>query len=164
MLEAKDPGLLDSYCPRWLDSAPSCSILQQGEAGEDAGRSAGRTSTLEQSRIVGLCPLHSALSSRNSKIAVFLLRNGADDSTAEQGAGMTPLHYAAANDMELAAQILLERGASPTVRDNEGRSLALAREKGSDRVVALLRDLWEGVRGKEEASEPEGSRRSEERE
>jgi ankyrin repeat protein len=101
----------------------------------------GANINLAAQHLGGLTPLHSALSSRNSKIAVFLLRNGASVSIAEQGGEQTPLHYAATNDMELAAQILLERGADPEARDAKGRRpVDVAREKGSERVVALLKD------------------------
>lgn len=108
----------------------------------------GANINISARHIESLGPLHSALSSRNSKIAVFLLRNGASVTVAEQAGGLTPLHYAAINDMELAAQILLERGADPAARDAAGRlPLDLAREKGSERVVALLESIGNEDRG-----------------
>jgi uncharacterized protein len=133
-----DPALLDSHAhDGWTPLHLAAYFNREKVVKMLVERGANVNSS--SAHTVGLCPLHSALSSRNSKIAVFLLRNGASVTIAEEGGGLTPLHYAAFNDMELAAQILLERGADPMVRDNAGKlPLDVAREKGSERVVALL--------------------------
>ena len=133
-----DPSALDSYAhDGWTPLHLAAYFNREKVVRLLVERGANINQTAQH--LEGLTPLHSALSSRNSKIAVYLLRNGASATVTEQGAGLTALHYAAANDMELAAQILIERGADPQIPDAGGRlPLDLAREKGSARVVALL--------------------------
>lgn len=63
------------------------------------------------------------------------------------GRGNTALHYAAANDCRTTMLILLERGANPGIRNNQGLCpLEFARVNGAARVtlsyLKTLEDNW----------------------
>jgi ankyrin repeat protein len=85
-------------------------------------------------------PLHSALANRNNAaVAQILIDHGAD-LTLRQSAGMTPLHYAAANGLEAIVKNLISRGVDLFARDNDGKTAGdIAREKGCNSVAELLK-------------------------
>ncbi len=97
-----------------------------------------------QDRSTGVTPLHLALRQGEIEIAILLLRHGADPNVADSK-GRRPLHYAVELRDEVEAitmaRSLLEAGATTNVRNDRGMTpLALARRRGSDELVQLLRE------------------------
>ncbi|MCA1644206.1 MAG: ankyrin repeat domain-containing protein [Chloroflexi bacterium] len=82
--------------------------------------------------------LHAALAGPQPGMATLLVAAGADANARQQG-GVTPLHECASiGDMDL-TRFLLDHGAEPSVRDDQGKSPAdTARERGHSAVAALL--------------------------
>ncbi|MDO4220586.1 MAG: ankyrin repeat domain-containing protein [Akkermansia sp.] len=74
------------------------------------------------------------------------LRNGADIETRDES-GLTPLMWAAQQEVSAVVSLLLEQGANPLVRDNEGWSpLHCAASGGSkDGMACLLAVCKEGI-------------------
>ncbi len=74
----------------------------------------------------------------HADIVSFMVKSGID----VNGRGLkqrTPLMAAAAFDRPEVAKVLLIQGADPAVRDEDGQTaLSVARDKGSDKVAALL--------------------------
>jgi len=69
----------------------------------------------------------------------LLLEAKAIEVNAKSNTGWTALHWAACHGYLAIAKRLLEGGADPTLRDNQGKTaIDLARENGKSEVVALL--------------------------
>jgi len=96
----------------------------------------------------GTTPLmHAACADRRFKETVeayrlrnlnVLLQNGADVNT-KNNRGLSALHYAARLGVPSVNKLLLEAGANPTAKTNDGKTPAdMAKEAGYDDVVAIL--------------------------
>lgn len=71
----------------------------------------------------------------------YLIRSGLPVD-ARDNSDWTPLHWAAYNDKVQIVQVLLNNGADPTIRTNDGRTAEdLAREKGYNSIIELLQSL-----------------------
>jgi len=90
-----------------------------------------------------VCPIHSAVAHSNHATAVELARIVLDagaDVNARQQAGYTALHEAAMNGNVELVEFLLKHGADPALANDEGtKAVDLARSKGHERVVDVLR-------------------------
>ena len=82
--------------------------------------------------------LHAAVSSNQAQIVEWLLDAGADVN-ARQQIDYTPLMGAAANARTAIMDMLLARGADPSLKTTDGKTAAdLAREHGHDAIAARL--------------------------
>jgi len=87
-------------------------------------------------------PIHSVAAHRKAAVALSmmqaLLEAGAQVNVAQHG-GWTPLHQAADHGHQPLVMLLLQHGADPTARSDNGQTPAdMARAKGFDDVVAFL--------------------------
>lgn len=83
-------------------------------------------------------PLHSAVSSGQTRIAGMLVAAGANVNARQQG-GWTPLHGAAHNGDLPMLELLLASGADPGAANDDGKTaIDLAREQGHPEIVAKL--------------------------
>lgn len=87
-------------------------------------------------------PLHAVLAlSRNSETIAALLAAGADANAAQVG-GFTPIFSAATTKRRDLAELLIEHGADPHHRNEEGKSAAdFARERGHEELAVWLESL-----------------------
>lgn len=94
---------------------------------------------LAATNAMAVAPLHAAVAGRHAAIAALLLAARANPNAASHG-GWRPVAQAAAHgDLEILKD-LLDHGADPNPRNEEGKSaLALAEEKGQAEAAALLR-------------------------
>jgi ankyrin repeat protein len=85
-------------------------------------------------------PLHSALANpQNATVAQLLIDSGAD-LNARQSEGLTPLHYAAANGLELIVRNLMARSVDLSAKEAGGKTAHdLAVEKGYTSIAELLK-------------------------
>lgn len=82
--------------------------------------------------------LHAALASRNPD-AVLAVLEGGPDVNARQQVGYTPLMGAAASGRGELVELLLARGADPSLVSDDGKSAAVvAKEHGHEAVAAQL--------------------------
>jgi ankyrin repeat protein len=83
--------------------------------------------------------LHACIAlGHNLETAQLLLDHGADVNATQAG-GYTPLHQAAAAGLTEMAKLLLEAGANPAARCDQGKTPAdYARERGHQAVLAFL--------------------------
>lgn len=85
-----------------------------------------------------VAPLHAAVAGNQPEIAAWLLDAGADVN-ARQQMDYTPLMGAAANARLALFDLLLARGADPSLRTADGKTAAdLAREHGHEQIAARL--------------------------
>jgi len=84
-------------------------------------------------------PLHACIAlSRDAETVRILIAQGADVNMAQAG-GYTPLHQAAAAGLVEVAKILLEAGAKPDMRCDQGKTPAdYARQRSHDGVLQVL--------------------------
>lgn len=93
-------------------------------------------------------------------MSAYLIIKGADVNYAEAGAegmGATPLHAACANRRPRTVKLLLENGADPNVKDDDGVTpLMIARALGFTDIITMLTDAGaedtEGVSGSSKES------------
>ncbi|MDN5214284.1 ankyrin repeat domain-containing protein [Fulvivirgaceae bacterium BMA12] len=136
----KDPAVLnahaeDGFTPLGLacffGNEEICSFLI--EAGADVNLAANNSFKVR--------PLHSAVATKNIKIARLLLNQGAAVN-ASQMAGITPLHSAAHNGQMPMVELLLAHNADRSLKTNEGKSPAdLALEGGFDNISKYIEDF-----------------------
>jgi ankyrin repeat protein len=94
---------------------------------------------------LAVTPLHAALFGRQIEAALLLIECGADVTLARGGpgwkrAGWTPLHYAAGMGFTAVVQPLLDRGADPSRRDEEGKTpLDVALDANYANIATMLR-------------------------
>jgi len=94
---------------------------------------------------IGVTPLHAALFGRQVEAALLLVEHGADVTLARGGSGLkragwTALHYAAGMGFRTLVQPLLDRGADPSRRDEEGKTpLDVAIDSHNHDIVEVLR-------------------------
>jgi ankyrin repeat protein len=82
--------------------------------------------------------LHAAVASRNLEIVRAVLEAGADPN-AQQQAGFRPIHEAGTNANRALAELLIARGADPTLAADSGKNaIDLAREKGHEEFASWL--------------------------
>lgn len=88
----------------------------------------------------GETPLIRTIAWDRKDVAKFLIAKGADVNIKDKWEGITPLHLAAGDgDMDLAV-LLIGKGAEINVKNKKGKTpLSLAKEKGHEQVVELLR-------------------------
>lgn len=86
----------------------------------------------------GLTPLVQAIINRQTEVALFLIRAGANIEARDNG-GRTPVLFAAKNREPRVAKKLIERGADITVKDPKGASVHdLAKQSKDRQMIALL--------------------------
>jgi RNA polymerase sigma factor (sigma-70 family) len=96
---------------------------------------------------LAVTPLHAALFGRQVDAALLLIERGADVTRARGGsgwkrAGWTPLHYAAGMGFNTLVQPLLDRGADPLRRDEEGKTpIEVAVDANHNDIVDVLRGV-----------------------
>lgn len=84
-------------------------------------------------------PLHSALANRQAETAALLIDRGADIEARQPTYEYTPLHYAAANDLETIVRKLLDLGAKTAMEGLDGKKpVDLAKERGHRTIVSIL--------------------------
>ena len=94
---------------------------------------------------LAVTPLHAALFGRQLDAAMLLIERGADVTLARGGtgwkrAGWTALHYAAGMGFNTLVPRLLDRGADPSRRDEEGKTpLDVAIDASQSDIASLLR-------------------------
>lgn len=94
---------------------------------------------LAATNAMGVAPLHAAVAGRHEAVTGLLLAAGANPNAASHG-GWRPVAQAAAHGDLGILKSLLDHGADPGPRNDEGKSaLALALEKGQEGAAALLR-------------------------
>lgn len=87
---------------------------------------------------LGVAPLGSSLASGHDRISRLLVEAGADVNAAH-GRGFRPLHAAAEHRAHEMVALLLDRGADPTARNDEGMSAAdFARSRGDDALARYI--------------------------
>ncbi len=107
----------------------------------DRGANVNRVATHH----IAVTPLHAALFGRQVEAAMLLIERGADVTLARGGsgwkrAGWTALHYAAGLGFSTLVQPLLDRGADPSCRDEEGKTpLDVAIDTHNHDIVDVLR-------------------------
>lgn len=138
------PGHLDTYSPEGftpLALAAHFGHLEVMRLLIDRGADVNRVAIHR----LAVTPLHAALFGRQLEAALLLVEYGADVTLARGGAGMTragwtPLHYAAGMGFSALVQPLLERGADPSHRDEEGKTpLDVAIDANHSGIAAMLR-------------------------
>jgi RNA polymerase sigma factor (sigma-70 family) len=120
------PEHLDTYSPEGF--SPLALAAHFGHADVmrlliDRGADVNRVATHH----LAVTPLHAALFGRQVDAALLLIERGADVRLARGGsgwkrAGWTPLHYAAGMGFSTLVHPLLDRGADPSRRDEEGKT------------------------------------------
>jgi hypothetical protein len=103
---------------------------------------------------LGHTPAHLAILVLNPKLAEKMLERGGFDLNRGDHKGNTMLHSAAALGLESTVQLLLEKGADPFVRNNEGQTaLEYAAAQTKESLTALLHDYSMEARRDAGASE-----------
>src|SRR5574341_693640 len=85
-------------------------------------------------------PIHAAAAGGSKSLDALraLLANGADVNATQHG-GYTALHAAAQNGDRAMVDLLLTRGANPSIKSTDGRDAAsFAREKGHEEITGLF--------------------------
>jgi uncharacterized protein len=96
----------------------------------------------------GGSPLHDAALAGSIDVITLLLDRGAKIDAPDSESGATPLMLAASLGRVGGVALLLKRGASPTLRDKQGRTaLDRARETGSTESIRLLLAATNGKAG-----------------
>jgi RNA polymerase sigma factor (sigma-70 family) len=139
----RDPGMLDSYSPEGFPAlalAAHFGHLTSVRLLLDRG---ANVNNVARHRLE-VTPLHAALFGRRIDAALLLIERGADVNAARAGtgwprAGWTALHYAAGLGFEELVQPLIDRGADPSIQDEEGRTpLQVATEANHPAIAAML--------------------------
>ena len=140
----RHPEQLDIYSPEGFTPLALAAHFGHLEAMRvliDSGADMNRVATHQ----IAVTPLHAALFGRQVAAAVLLIERGADVTVARGGAGhkragWTPLHYAAGMGFGTLVQPLLDRGADPTHRDDEGKTpLDVAIQANHKDIAGVLR-------------------------
>jgi RNA polymerase sigma factor (sigma-70 family) len=125
-LLAASPDLLDSYSAEGFPAIGLAAHFGHPETvrflllkGADVNKTAEHK--------LGVTPLHAALFGRQRECARLLVESGADVTARRGGqgwarAGWTALHYAVSLGFDDLIPLLLERGADPEARDDEGKT------------------------------------------
>jgi ankyrin repeat protein len=101
----------------------------------ERGAPAGERSTNAMANM----PLHAAMAGRLGAKGLCLLLDHGAEVDAQQHGGYTVLHAASMHGDEELVRLLLERGADPLLRTDDGRTAAdFAREHGYAKVADLL--------------------------
>ena len=138
------PEQLDTYSPEGftpLALAAHFGHLEVMRLLIDRGADVNRVATHR----IGVTPLHAALFGRQVEAALLLVERGADVTLARGGSGLkragwTALHYAADMGFRTLVQPLLDRGADPSRRDEEGKTpLDVAIDTHNHDIVEALR-------------------------
>lgn len=134
---ARDPSAVTAQAPdgftalhlaTFFSHTPCVELLI--EEGADVNAVAGNPSRVQ--------PLHSAAAVAHYDGAALLLRHGAAVN-AQQHGGFTALHSRAMHADERMTKLLLDHGADPTLRTDDGRSAAdMAKTAGHVHLLALL--------------------------
>jgi RNA polymerase sigma factor (sigma-70 family) len=140
----RDPGLLETHSSEGFPALALAAHFGHLETmaalldrGADVNQVAGHR--------LGVTPLHAALFGRQLEAAQLLIERGADVTAARAGAGWkragwTPLHYAAGLGFGALVIPLLDRGADPSRRDEEGKTpLDVAIEASNHDIADALR-------------------------
>jgi ankyrin repeat protein len=94
---------------------------------------------------VGSTPLHAAVLSARTEIAIFLLDHGANVNALQAQTGATPLEYAVLSGATPMVKLLLAARARTDLRDHAGDTvLHLAARSGNVEIIhLLLPDFWD---------------------
>jgi RNA polymerase sigma factor (sigma-70 family) len=139
------PEQLDAYSPEGFTALALAAHFGHLEVMRlliDRGADVNRVATHR----LAVTPLHAALFGRQLEAALLLVERGANVAIARGGgagmkrAGWTPLHYAAGMGFSALVQPLLDRGADPSHRDEEGKTpLDVAIDANHSGIVDVLR-------------------------
>jgi ankyrin repeat protein len=131
------PDLINSYSHDGWTPLHLAAFFGHHEAIELLIQKGANLNALSKNNLA-VSPFHSALASRKTSIAEFLLDHGASVNE-KSGAGFTPLHYAAVNGDRDLVKRLLDTGADPNARNNDGRNaLELALESEHQEIAKIL--------------------------
>ena len=138
------PGHLDSDSPEGFTALALAAHFGHLEVMRlliDRGADVNRVATHR----LAVTPLHAALFGRQVDAALLLIERGANVTLARGGTGMkragwTPLHYAAGMGFTALVQPLIDHGADPCHRDDEGKTpLDVAIDAAHSEIVEALR-------------------------
>jgi ankyrin repeat protein len=135
---AREPGRVDAHAPDGFTPLTLACFFGHEEVVR-ALLARGANVDLAATHAMAVAPLHAAVAGRHETIACLLLAAGANPNAASHG-GWRPAAQAAAHGDLGILKDLLDHGADPNPRNDEGRSaLALALEKGQAEAAELLR-------------------------
>ena len=101
----------------------------------------------------GSTPLHRAAEKHRTNVVGLLLAKGANVNAKTTDGEETPLIWAAYYGYNDVAELLINKGADINVKDQLGRTpMAVAKEKGREEIVELLRKHGAGVRASRSTS------------
>ena len=87
----------------------------------------------------GETPLHIAVKNGHKNIVAQILTNKRTELNAQNKNGETPLHYAASKGLKDIIKLLLDNGATPVIRDENGRTPAsFATDRGHRKTAIFL--------------------------
>ena len=135
---AREPGRLDAHAQDgFTPLALACYFGHEELVRRLLAR--GASVDLTARNAMAVAPIHAAAAGRHETIVRLLLAAGANPNAAQHG-GWRPVAQAAGHGDLGILKALLDSGADPNPRNDEGRSaLDLAEEKGQSEAAAMLR-------------------------
>lgn len=103
----------------------------------------------DEYNLSGFAPIHSAARNNNTALVALLLQRGGNvDIVSDTTDRHTALHIAVINSVQETIVVLLQRGASCVIKDNDGgTALSEGARVNDQQIIALLNDGCSGVGG-----------------